>query len=184
VDEHFAEILDDSIARASPGDDDAWGYDLVAWKEQTSPTEMGTDDSGVARVEEAKPAKPYALVITSDDESQEDIFYYGIQHPIHAMGLLCERVVIKCITSQSETTKYHLERMEDAKIVVCDVSIVSPLLYFYLGYAMGKHIPTVLISKNTANRDFDENHYDTIQYSKIWELEERLRQWLKRTLEG
>jgi hypothetical protein len=90
VDERFAEILDDLIARAShPGGDDAWGYDLVAWKEQTSPTEMVTDASGVARVEEAKPVKPYTLVITSDDESQEDIFYYGIQHPIHAMGLIC-----------------------------------------------------------------------------------------------
>lgn len=116
--------------------------------------------------------KPYAFVMLPHSEDLEDIFFYGIQRPIHAMGLLCER------NADTEETEQDLsaimQRIGLSRAFICDVSEKSPELYLQLGYALGKGIPVALISRK-ENPDFS----DAIAYQKIWELEERLSQWLK-----
>jgi hypothetical protein len=117
--------------------------------------------------------KPFAFVHLPHEQSLEDIFYYGIQRPIHAMGLLCERSTPKDESLPSDINS-SLHRIGLAKAFICDVSEKNPDLYFQLGYAMGRGIPIALISRK-ENPDFA----DAIPYQKIWELEERLGQWLK-----
>jgi hypothetical protein len=116
--------------------------------------------------------KPYAFVLLPHEEALEDIFFYGIQRPIHAMGLLCER------NADTEETEQDLDgmmqRIGRSRAFICDVSEKNPEIYLQLGYALGKGIPVALISRR-ENPDFA----DAIAYQKIWELEERLSQWLK-----
>lgn len=166
------EVFFDEASYAQRDEDVEWGYDLVFGEEKN----INTPDAGQDDV------KPYALAILPDDEALEDIFYYGIQRPSHAMGLLCERIKLAQPDDESqaiETLDSILQRIGQAKIVVCDVSQITPMLYLKLGYAWGKNVPTALITQSDKQY-FDEAQY--IEYQKIWELEERLSQWLKQTL--
>jgi hypothetical protein len=153
----------EEVDYASPSEGEDWGYDLHFSKQE----KVESPNAGKESV------KPFAFVHLPHEQSLEDIFYYGIQRPIHAMGLLCERS-----TERDESLPIKmdsvLQRIDLAKAFICDVSEKNPDLYLQLGYALGKGIPIALISRK-ENPDFA----DAIPYQKIWELEERLGQWLK-----
>jgi hypothetical protein len=152
----------EEVDYASRAEGDAWAYELQFSKQEA----VESPDAGREVI------KPFAFVLLPHQEELEDIFYYGIQRPIHAMGLLCERNADNEETSQD--LNGMLQRIGLSRAFICDVSEKNPEIYLQLGYAMGKGIPTALISRQT-NPDFA----DAIAYQKIWELEERLSQWLK-----
>jgi hypothetical protein len=161
----------DELSYATRATDVDWAYDLI-FKHKS---QIDIPDAGQTDI------KPYAVTITPDDDALEDIFYYGIQRPIHAMGLLCERIKLAEIEDENslETLASKLQHIGQARVIVCDVSQVTPMLYLKLGYAWGKGIPTVLINQSDR-QDFDAGQY--INYQKIWELEERLTRWLRETI--
>lgn len=152
----------DEMSYAKKLEGDGWAYGLNFSQGQA----LQAPDAGHEAV------KPYAFVLLPQAEDLEDIFYYGIQRPIHAMGLLCERNADNDDTEQDLSAMLH--RIGLARALICDVSEISAELYLQLGYALGKGIPVALISRK-ENRDFQ----NIIAYQKIWELEERLSQWLK-----
>lgn len=153
----------DEVDYATKLEGENWAYQLLF--SQTEAIE--TPDAGREIV------KPYAFVLMPESEELEDIFYYGIQRPIHAMGLLCERNADNERTSQDLNSM--MERIGLASALICDVSEANPEVYLQLGYAIGKGIPVAMISRQDKP-DFGE----TMAYQKIWELEERLSQWLKK----
>ena len=164
------EAFFEEVSYAERAEDVEWAYDLSF--EQESP--VNTPDAGQDDV------KPFALAIIPDDPDLEDIFYYGIQRPAHAVGLLCERIQATQEDSEvEEGLDSKLQRIGQATVVVFDISQISPMLYLKLGYAWGSGVPTALITQS-EEQDFDKGHY--IQYQKIWELEERLTQWLKQRM--
>jgi hypothetical protein len=152
----------EEVDYASRAEGEAWGYDLQFSRQE----KVESPNAGRETV------KPYAFVLLPHEQELEDIFYYGIQRPVHAMGLLCER------SGENEKPSQDLHGMMNriglARAFICDVSETDPELYLQLGYALGKGIPTALISRK-ENPDIAE----AIPYQKIWELEERISQWLK-----
>jgi len=162
----------DEVSYAQRVADNEWAYDLTFSRgEMANSPDAGQDN-----------IKPYALAILPDDQELDDIYFYGIQRPAHAMGLLCERITPTEEFEDrgaSETLEMTLERIGQARVVICDVNQISPALYLKLGYAWGKGVATALI---TQNPDQPFRHTTYIEYQKIWELEERLAQWLKQTL--
>jgi hypothetical protein len=162
----------DEVSYAQPVIDSECAYDLIFTQQES----VQTPNAGY------KDIKPYALAILPNDEELEDIFFYGIQRPTHAMGLLCERIKLTAEndeTQSNEALDIMLERIGQARIIICDVSRITPMLYLKLGYAWGKGVSTALITQND-DQPFQNATY--IKYQKIWELEERLSQWLKLTL--
>jgi len=147
-------------------EDADWGYDLTFERE----TKIATPDAGQEKI------KPYAVAIFPEKPDLEDIFYYGIERPVHAMGLLCERLSLDTRDNESDKLQAVLNRIKTASVLICDVTDITPLLYLQLGYAWGRDIPTMLISRNDDNPLAVET---TLHYEKIWQLEERLGQWLK-----
>lgn len=157
----------DEVDYAQSAEGDNWAYDLTFERDSI----VETPDAGAEQI------KPYAVALFPEDPELEDIFYYGIQRPVHALGLLCERLNPELSDEDdSDNLQGLLERIKLASAVICDVTQVSPLLYYQLGYALGKDIPTALISRNEENPLGNEV---TVRYEKIWQLEERLAQWLK-----
>lgn len=166
-----AQFLDE-VPYAQRVTDSEWAYDLTFVLEDV----IDTPDAG------HKDIKPYALAILPNNAELDDIFFYGIQRPIHAMGLLCERIqpTIDIDERQpDDILDITLSRIGQARVVICDVSDISPMLYLFLGYAWGKDVTTALV---TQNDDQPFNNTTYIAYQKIWELEERLSQWLKATI--
>lgn len=158
----------DEVHYAQPASDTDWGYDLTFEREQTVKTPNAGDDK----------SKRYAIAIFPETPDLEDIFFYGIERPIHAMGLLCERLnPASDDDDEPDNIQATLERIQAASAVICDITEMSPLLYLQLGYAMGRDIPTALITRKDRSRHFLEEAL--VKYDKIWQLEERLGQWLR-----
>jgi hypothetical protein len=119
-------------------------------------------------------AKTHAYVITPSGE--DDVFYYGIQSPVHALGLLCERVDYQEITEDwMEQVK---TRIDNAAVVIADLSARDPKLYWQVGYAWGKERPVIVLA-NKADAVLFPN-LPLVTYSKIRDVETALAEQLAR----
>ncbi len=145
---------------------DGWGYTL---KYQGTSAEAEPDDLQSAGG--AKPTKPHAFVVLAAKDQDEDLFEYGIQTPVHAHGLLCERYEDVAEDQYSEQVLTTIkENIDRARVVIIELTKADPGVYLQLGYAWGKGIPTILLLKE------DEKFYfeipgEVIRYQKIKDVE-------------
>jgi len=123
---------------------------------------------------------PFALVMLPDDDALDDLFQYGIEQPVHAMGLLCERVNLPSdVLPTAEEIEALSQRITQASVFVLDGQSLQQIqmALFYLGVAQGAQTPIVLTqSTNEAPVTLP---YENLTYSKISELNQQLHTQLK-----
>lgn len=113
--------------------------------------------------------KSYALALVPADEAFEDYFLYGVQRPVRAAGLLCERGGAHPERLDAEAIEALQERIEAARVLIVDVGGLTPELCLQIGYAWGIGCPTLLISNGTSSL-----FADAIPYANIRQLEAAL----------
>src|SRR5260370_1274867 len=86
-------------------------------------------------------------------KEMDDVFYYGIQQPLHTAGLLCERVD-KDIFSGG-IMEYVRNRIETSAVVVAELTGGNPNVYLEVGYAWGKGRPVILVARDEKELHFD-----------------------------
>lgn len=136
---------------------DTWGYYLP----------LPGEDASAVEIVPAKPVKPHAFVIMPPEEDLDDIFYYGIQGPAHALGLLCERIEAKTLTN--ELLEQARQRIDMASVVIVALTRPDPHLYLQLGYAWGKGRPTILLARDAKIFEFQSG--TCLVYHSIKHLE-------------
>ena len=122
--------------------------------------------------------KPHAFVAMAFAPELEDTYHYGIQGPVRAAGLLCERVDQAAF--DGPIIQRIKERIETAKVVIADLSMANPNVYLEVGYAWGRGRPTVLLVRDVKELRFDVASYRCIIYRSIRELESLLTRELER----
>jgi hypothetical protein len=143
----------------------AWGYDILR--------EDRTRKGWLARLEEENDApKPHAFIAMPFREDLDDIYYYGIQNPVHASGLLCERADRKSFTG--DVLNHIKSRIEGSSVVIAELSDASPNVYLEVGYAWGRGRPTILLTRESAALRFDVRNQRCLVYRRIKDLEEIL----------
>ncbi|MBZ0277474.1 MAG: toll/interleukin-1 receptor domain-containing protein, partial [Anaerolineae bacterium] len=147
---------------------DRWEYVLAAPSPAQAP----------AAVVEEEPHKPHAYVIMPAQADMDDIFYYGVQSPIHAHGLLCEHLEHNDMTADLLDTVR--QRIASANVTVIDVTYLNPLVYLQLGYAWGKGCPTLILARQNAVLDDWLASTVMIRYERIKDLEQNLSSALDR----
>jgi hypothetical protein len=135
---------------------DDWGYELHLQAENPAP---------------ATPSKPHAYVIMPPEEDLDDIFYFGIQGPAHALGLLCERIEAKTLTD--DLLEQARQRIDSAAVVIVALTRPDPHVYLQMGYAWGKDRPTILLARDAKVFEF-ESGGTRIVYHSIKNLESGL----------
>jgi|FLYN01.1.fsa_nt_gi hypothetical protein len=130
----------------------------------------GQDDMPPAVETVAREVKPHAFVALPADADMDDIFYYGIQTPIHASGLLCERIGED--TPPDDLLEQARQRIETARVVVADLTGAHPLVCLQLGYAWGKGRPTILLTRDEA--PFAVRDQPLYTYRRIKDVEDIL----------
>lgn len=123
---------------------------------------------GVAGVEQ----KPHAFVAMPFAPEFEDVFHYGIQNPVHAAGLLCERV--DAAVFEGLIIQRILSRIETAKVVVAELTGANPNVYLEVGYAWASKVPTILLVRDVNELRFDVKGHRCLVYRNIRELETML----------
>lgn len=140
-----------------------WGYALT----------VGADNgqNSAAVITESRP-KTHAAVVMPQQGDYEDFFYYGVQSPVHALGLLCERVETN---EQGENLLVHVRaRIDNAAVVIAEVSQPDPAVYLQIGYALGRGCPVVYIARKGTASMFTPD----IQYDKLRTVEAALSKHL------
>jgi hypothetical protein len=167
--EGVTDYLDEAAyAERIPGEE--WAYELVISHKNDQDTPPDAGESG--------DYKPFALAIMPEDEALDDVFYYGIQRPVHGAGLLCERIAPSYETP--DELEALLARIGQASMVICDVTDLNDVLHLQIGYAWGSRRDIVFITRDPTS-DSDSTlplTPEPLQYEKIWQLEERLTRHL------
>ncbi|MCA9791690.1 MAG: hypothetical protein KC910_07830 [Candidatus Eremiobacteraeota bacterium] len=127
-------------------------------------------------VEVAPATKPHIFVAMPFAVEMEDVFYYGIQQPVHQAGYLCERVD-KSVFS-GDIVGRILERIHSATAVVADLTGSNANVYLEVGYAWGLGRPTILITKSLQELCFDVRGHRCLEYRSIKQLEQALEREL------
>ncbi len=121
--------------------------------------------------------KPRAFVAMPFSPEMEDVFYYGIQNPVRQLGYICERVDQEAFIG--DILEQVKMRIENAEIVIADLTGSNPNVYLELGYAWGKGRPTVLVANKKDELKFDVRGQRCLKYQSIKDLEIQLTTELK-----
>lgn len=118
-----------------------WGYHLSV------PTAGGdiADEPDAIEFAGRHTTRPHVFVAMPQREDTEDLFYFGVQAPVHAHGLLCERAEYTDLTD--DMLDQIKERIELAAAVVAEVSEIDPVVYLQIGYAWGRGRPVLLLTR-------------------------------------
>lgn len=116
--------------------------------------------------------KEHAFVAMPFRPELYDLFHYGIQQPVHAMGWLCERADLTAFTG--DVLEHVKERIRTAKLVIADLTGANANVYLELGYAWGVNRPTVLLARHGSELLFDVRGQRCLMYDHIHEMEPRL----------
>ncbi len=126
---------------------------------------------------ELSEAKIHAFVAMPFRKEMDDVFFYGIQQPLHNAGLLCERVDQDAFTGG--IMDYVRTRIETAAVVVAELTGANPNVYLEVGYAWGKGRPVILLARDEKELHFDVRGQRCLVYERIKDLEESLSKELK-----
>jgi hypothetical protein len=108
----------------------------------------------------------------------EDTYHYGIYRAVDANGYECERVDKTAFTG--DILQQIKDSIETAVAVIAELSGENPNVHLELGYAWGKHIPTILLLRDGEELCFDVRGQRCITYSNIRGLEIELTQEIAR----
>lgn len=113
--------------------------------------------------------KPHAFVAMPFSDDMSDVYEYGIQLPIRSVDLLCERVDQHTFTG--DILERIKQKIETATVVVADLTGANANVYLEVGYAWGKGIPTILVSRSADDLGFDVRGQRCLVYKNIKSLE-------------
>lgn len=164
---------------------DRWGYQLQVESPTVSheetPKSVADNKPAPPTIEVVEPpvhaipsdSKPHAFIAMPFKRDMDDIFYYGIQQPVHTVGLLCERVDFDAFTG--DIMAYVREKIETAAVVIADLTDANPNVYLEVGYSWGKGRPTILLTPDEKELRFDVRGQRCLDYGKsIRKLEDML----------
>jgi hypothetical protein len=124
----------------------------------------------------ASESKPLVFVAMPFDNTMYDVFNYGIRGPVNDAGYLCERI------DEADFTGDIMERVrtriEEAKIVIADLTTANPNVYLEVGYAWGCGKQTILLVHDAGDLKFDVRGQRCFIYGSISELEKFIRKEL------
>jgi hypothetical protein len=117
-------------------------------------------------------AKSSAFIAMPFAAEFDDVYYYGIQSPVHANDLLCERIDQSVFIG--DIMERVLERIAASAVVIADLTGANPNVYLEVGYAWGKQRPTILVARESDELKFDVRGQRFLKYQSIRQLAETL----------
>jgi hypothetical protein len=129
----------------------------------------------------ASATKAHVFVAMPFVPDLDDVFHYGIQSAVNAVGLLCERGDSTAFTG--DILEWVKRRISSATLVIADLSSANPNVYLEVGYAWGCKKSTILLVRDPKELKFDARGQRCLVYkSSIQKLEELLKKELNEIL--
>ena len=123
-------------------------------------------------VGERSESKQPVFVAMPFGEEYSDLYEFGIYQPVRAAGYRCERVDNESFTGDVlDRVKVGIE---NAAYVVAVLTGQNPNVFLEVGYAWGKGIPTILVSRATEELPFDVRLQRCLVHGTIKDLARKL----------
>ena len=122
-------------------------------------------------------SKKHVFVAMPFAKEYEDIYIFGIQSPVNAIGLLCERVDMVAFTG--DILERVKNRIDTATLILADLTGANANVYLEVGYAWGRGRPTLLIARSGDDLKFDVRGQRIVIYDNIVDLSKKLSNDLK-----
>jgi hypothetical protein len=134
-----------------------------------APTSLGGARVDLGDVGRNYRQKAHVFVAMPFSEEYADRFHYGIQAAVNAAGFLCERADLASFTG--DVLAWVKDRIDNAALVVADLTSANPNVYLEIGYAWGRGIKTVLIVTEGDELKFDVRTQRCLMFRSIRHLE-------------
>lgn len=134
----------------------------------------------VDEVSREPPKKRGIFVAMPFTRKKRDIWRFGIQNPVRAAGLVCERIDDEHFTG--DILQRLWRNIEDAELVIADLSGHNPNVFLEVGYAWGKDRPVLFLYQaqegEKTQLPFDVSTHRCLIYEDATDLEAKLSQEL------
>jgi hypothetical protein len=117
-------------------------------------------------------SKPLVFVAMPFADEYADRFHYGIQGAVNAAGFLCERADLASFTG--DVIAWVKQRIDNASLVVADLTTANPNVYLEVGYAWGRGVNTILLVAHGDELKFDVRTQRCLVFRSIRHLEQLL----------
>jgi hypothetical protein len=112
------------------------------------------------------------FVIMPFKEDLQDLYFYGIRGAAERAGLKCSRGdELVHDSSIINEVKAHIR---GARVIVAEVSDHNPNVFYEVGWAHALERQTILVARHGTQLPFDIAHINTILYTSIKDLDDRL----------
>ena len=133
---------------------------------------VGTSRAHLDSVGRESRGKPLVFVAMPFADEYADRFHYGISGSVNAAGFLCERADLATFTG--DVVAWVKDRIDNAALVVADLTSANPNVYLEVGYAWGRRVNTVLLVAQGDELKFDVRNQRCLVFRSIRHLEELL----------
>ena len=118
----------------------------------------------------------YAFIAMSFDLRLQHIYDRVVRPVLEDFEFRCQRG--DEISVSGVILEQIINSIENANVVICDLTFNNPNVFFELGIAYMLKKPTILIAQNAANIPFDVRHWRIIPYEDnklgLLDLKEKL----------
>ena len=111
------------------------------------------------------------------DRSSDDVYRFGIRKPVKSCGCSCIRADTSAFTGDALG---HIQcRIQNAKLVIADLTKARPNVYLESGYALGCGVPVLFVARKGQEIHFDLVTHKCLFYRNIRDLRKKLRRTLQ-----
>lgn len=131
--------------------------------------------TGLRRDKVAKEVKTFvAMSFRSEEEPALVDYFQAIMRAAKSTGKPITVSRMDLEEGDYEISQKIMDEIEQAEIVIADLTLNSRNVYFELGYARGKNKRIIQTARKDANLEFDIRNWRAILYRNATELEEKL----------
>jgi hypothetical protein len=129
------------------------------------------------RADAMQTPKEHVFVAMPFSEQFEDVYEFGIYNPVRSCGYICEKVDETSFTG--DILQRIRQRIENAKLVIADLTEARPNVYLEVGYAWGRNVPVVFVARKGESLHFDVSTHRCLFYHSIRQLARDLETLLR-----
>jgi hypothetical protein len=177
--ERLNTIFDAELLQLAPGAQragpDRWVLPTRSQSHKPN-TDVQTELGGIDLHKIGQSPTCFVAMPFSTDE-QEDTYFLGIQPAVHANGYLCERILEEAFLGNIDLEIFT--RLNNADLVIADLTGSNANVFLELGYAWGRKKPTVLLARDGTQLPFDVRTQKCLFYKNAYRLQQLLGQEIK-----
>lgn len=124
---------------------------------------------------------PRIFVVMPFTAELDDAYHLGIRQVAVNLGFTCERADEMQYVGGVIEKIY--DSIRDADVVVAEVTMPNPNVYYEVGFAHAIQVPVILLTRDVQATRFDLRGYRHIVYSSIVDLQNKLEGMLDRVMQ-